>query len=132
MLADRGMRGTVVVLGLIYVGSALLSMAAAALVTASLFIANRAPQSIKILGISLVVSAVFFVAGLVLFGIQRHVAAAVAALYGQGAESAARAAAHLRRLVAYLLAAGVFVGVVLALLNYAILERIGQGFAVFG
>jgi hypothetical protein len=57
--------------------------AAAALVTASLFIADRAPQSNKFLGISLVVSAVCLGAGLVLFGIQRHVAAIAAAVRSQ-------------------------------------------------
>ncbi len=126
------MRGSVLALRLVYVGSALLSMAAAVLVTASLLIASRASQSTKILGISLVVSGVFVGVGVVLFGIQRQVAAAAAALRDPGAGSVARAAVHLRRLVAYLLAAGAFVGVVLALLNYAIVERIGQGFAVFG
>jgi hypothetical protein len=126
------MRRRVLVLRLIYVGSALLSMAAAALVTASLFIANRAPQSTKFLGISLVVSGVFVGVGVALFGIQRHVAGAAAALHGQGAESAASAAAHLGRLVAYLVAAGVLVCAVLGLMTYIILARIDQGFAVFG
>jgi hypothetical protein len=41
-------------------------------------------------------------------------------------------ASHLNRLVACLLAGGAFVCVVLALLAYAILERIDQGFTVFG
>jgi hypothetical protein len=132
VLADMGMRGTALVLRLVYVGSALLSMAAAVLVTASLFIASRAPQSTQFLGISLVVSAVFFGVGLVLFGIQRQVAAIAAAVPALGGASTPALAAHVRRLVAYLLAAGTFAGVVLALLNYAILERIGQGFAVFG
>ncbi len=122
----------VVVLRLIYVGSALLSMAASALVTASLFIAERAPHSSKFLGISLVVSAVFAGVGLVLFGTQRHVAAIAAAARGQGGEPARELATHLRRLVACLLAGGAFVCMVLALLAYAILARIDQGFAVFG
>lgn len=74
------MRSRVLALRRVYVGSALLSTAAGALVTASLFIASRAPQSTKFLGISLVVSAVFLGVGLVLLGIQRHVAAAAAAV----------------------------------------------------
>ena len=122
----------VAVLKWIYVGAALLATAAGLLVTASLFIANRAPQSTKFLAISLVVSGVFLAAGVVLFGIQRHGSAAAAAARGQGAESAARAAAHLRRLVAYLVAGGVLVFAVLGLLTYIILARIDQGFAVFG
>jgi hypothetical protein len=126
------MQAPVLALRLIYVGSALLSMAAAALVTASLFIASRAPQSTKFLGISLVVSGVFAGVGLVLLGIQRQVAAVVAAARSPGGTSAPTLAAPMRRLVAYLLAAGAFVGVMLALLTYAILARIDQGFAVFG
>ena len=126
------MQRLVHVLRLIYVGSALLSMAAAVLVTASLFIASRTPQSTKSLGISLVVSAVFVGVGVALFGIQRHVAAIAAATRGQGGEPAQELAAHLRRLLTYLLAGGAFVCMVLALLAYAILARIDQGFAVFG
>ncbi len=122
----------IAVLKWIYVGAALLATAAGLLVTASLFIANRAPHSSKFLGISLVVSAVFVGVGLVLFGIQRHVAAFAAAAGGQGGEPARELATHLRRLVAYLLAGGAFVGMVLALLAYAILARIDQGFAVLG
>jgi hypothetical protein len=122
----------VLVLRLVYVGSALLSTAAAALVTASLFIASRAPQSTKFLGISLVVSAAFAGVGLVLFGIQRHVAAVAAAARGQGGEPARELVAHLRRLLVYLLAGGASVCMALALLAYAILARIDQGFAVFG
>jgi hypothetical protein len=126
------MQAPVLALRLIYVGSALLSMAAAALVTASLFIASRATQSTKILGISLFVSGVFVATGFVLFGIQWQVAAVVAAARSPGGTSAPTLAAPVRRLVAYLLAAGAFVGGVLALLTYAILARIDQGFAVFG
>lgn len=127
---DSCMRRRVLVLRLIYVVSGVLATAAGALVTASLFIAERAPHSTKFLGISLVVSAVFLGVGLVLLGIQRHVAAVAGALRGQGDASAL--ATHARQLVGYLLAAGAFVGVVLALLTYAILARIDQGFAVFG
>lgn len=124
----------VLALRLIYLGSALLSMAAAVLVTASLFIAERAPQSTRFPGISLTVTGVFAGAGLVLLGIQRQVGAIVAAVPGPGGAAAAAPAlvVHVRRLVAGLLAAGAFVGVLLALLTYGILERIDQGFAVFG
>jgi hypothetical protein len=119
-------------LRLIYVASALLALAAAALVTASLFIASRAPQSTRFLGISLVVSGVFLGVGVVLFGIQRHVAALAAAAHGPGGASAPALATHVRRLSAYLLVAGAFVCLLLALLTYGIVERIDQGFAVFG
>jgi cytosine/uracil/thiamine/allantoin permease len=68
----------------------------------------------------------------VLFGIQRQVAAIAAAVSSPSDASAPALGAHVRRLVGYLLAAGVFVGLVLGLLSYAVLARIDQGFAVFG
>jgi 4-amino-4-deoxy-L-arabinose transferase-like glycosyltransferase len=115
---------------LVYASAAFLSIVAGTLVTASLFIADRAPQSVRFLVISLVVTAVFLGMGLVLFGIQRHFAAIAAAVPGH--ESARELARHMAPLVVYLLAGGAFVCVVLGSLTYAILERIDQGFAVFG
>jgi len=122
----------VLVFRLVYTCAALLSTAAGALVTASLFIASRAPQSTKFLGISLGVSAAFLTVGVVLYGIQRHVAAVAGGVGGQGGGSGRELAKQVDRLVAYLLAAGAFVGLALALLTYGILARIDQGFAVFG
>ena len=122
----------VMVFRLVYASAAFLSIAAGTLVTASLFIADRAPQSVRFLVISLVVSAVFLGMGLVLLGIQRHVAAITAAVRGHDGESAPELARHVTPLVAHLLAGGAFVCVVLGSLTYAILERIDQGFAVFG
>ena len=117
---------------LVYACAAFFSIAAGALVTASFFIARHAPQSTRFLVISLVVSVVFLGAGLVLFGIQRHVAAIVAAVRGRHGDSLRESAMHLDRLVAHLLAGGAFVCALLGSLTYAILERIGQGSAVFG
>ncbi len=122
----------VVVLKWVYLAAALLAAVAGVLVTSSLFIASPALQSTKFLGIGLVVSGAFGVAAVVLFGIRQHVAAVAAAVGGPGCVSAPALAAHVRRLVAHLLAAGAFVCVLLALLTFAILGRIGQGFAVFG
>lgn len=126
------MRMIVLVLRLIYVGSAVLSTAAGALVTASLFIGERAPHGTTVIGISLVVSGVFLVAAIVLAGIQRHVAALAAAARGPGGASAPQMATHVGRLVGYLVVAGACVCVLLAGLTYGIVERIGQGVAVFG
>jgi hypothetical protein len=117
---------------LVYASAAFLSIAAGTLVIASLFIADRAPQSIRFLVISLIVSAVFLGMGLVLFGIQRHVAAIVVAVRGHDGESTREPARHVAPLVAYLLAGGAFVWALLAILAYAILARIDHGFAVFG
>ncbi len=121
----------VLVFRLVYACAALLATAAAALVTASLFIADRAPQSTEFLGISLVVSGAFVGVGVVLFGIQRHGAAVAAAVRGRSGEPTGQAATHLGRLVAYLVAGGLLACALLGILTYVILARIDQGFAVF-
>jgi hypothetical protein len=123
----------VVVFRLVYLCAALLASAAGVLVIASLFIADRAPQSTESLGIHLAIGAVFLGVGFLLTGIQRHVAGIAAlAARGQAGETAHGLAAHLSRLLAYLLAGGAFLCAVLGLVTYAILARMDQGFAVFG
>jgi hypothetical protein len=103
------------------------------LVVASFFIPDRAPRSTEFLGIHLAVGAVFLGLGVLLLGLQRHVAGIAAlAAYGHDAETAQELAAHLNRLLAYLLAGGAFLCAVLGAMTYGILERIDQGFAVFG
>lgn len=123
----------VVVFRLVYLCAALLSSAAGVLVIASFFIPERAPQSTEFLGIHLAVGAVFLGVGILLFGIQRHVAGIAAlAAHGHAAETAQGLAAHLSRLLVYLLAGGAFLCAVLGAMAYGILARIDQGFAVFG
>lgn len=100
--------------------------------TASFVIADRAPQSTKFLGTSLVVSGVFVGVRLVLLRIRTHVTAIAAAARGEDGGSPRGLVKHADRLVAYLLAGGVLVCALLAALTFAILARIGQGFAVFG
>lgn len=121
----------ILVFRLIYACAAFLSIAAAALTVASLYIADRAPQSMEFLGISLVVAAVFAGIGVVLVGIRRH-ATAIATLVTDGDSVHSRLATHTSRLLVWLLVAGAFACAVLGLLTYAILARIDQGFAVFG
>lgn len=116
---------------LLYACAAFLSMAAAALTVASLFIAERAPQSMKFLGISLVVGAVFLGIGVLLLGIRRHVTA-ISRQVKDHDGAGSRLATHTSRLLAYLVLGGAFSCAVLGLLAYAILARIDQGFAVFG
>jgi hypothetical protein len=123
---------TVLVFRLVFACAALLSIATGALVTASFFMARYASPSNGFLVISLVVTAVFLGAGLVLFGIQRHVAAIATAHRGHKGDPPRDLSPHINRLVAYLLAGGAFVCVLLGSLAYAILERVGQGMAVFG
>jgi hypothetical protein len=123
----------VVVFRLVYLCAVLLSSAAGVLVIASFFIPDRAPQSTEFLGIHLAVGAVFLGVGILLSGIRRHVAGIAAlAAHGHAAETAQELAAHLSRLLAYLLAGGAFLCAVLGLVTYGILARIDEGFAVFG
>jgi hypothetical protein len=116
---------------LIYACAAFLSIAVAVLIVASLFIADRTPRSMEFLGVSLVVGAVFVGIGVLAIGIRRNVTAVATLDTGHDA-IASRLAIYGRRLLVYLIAAGALLCAVLGLLTYAILERIGQGFAVFG
>jgi hypothetical protein len=116
---------------LIHACAAFLSIAVAVLIAASLFIADRTPRSMEFLGIGLVVGAVFVGLGLLLLGVRRHVTA-IATLQTSHDATASRLAIHVSRLLVYLIAGGALLCAVLGLLTYAILERIGQGFAVFG
>lgn len=122
----------VVAFRVIYLCAALLASAAGALVIASFFIADRAPQSTEFIGIHLAVGAVLLGVGVLLLGIQRHVGGIAALAYGHDGETAQELAAHLGRLLAYLLAGGAFLCAVLGAMTYGIVERIAQGFAVFG
>ncbi len=116
----------------VYAGAALLAMADGALIVASFFIAERGPQRLGILGVHLAVSAVFLGLGVLLFGIRWHVAGIAAVRGSRAGEAASELATHVNRLLMYLLAGGAFLCLVLCLTTYAILERIGQGSAVFG
>ena len=122
----------VIAFRLVYLWAAVLATASGVLVTASLFIAERAPSSGEFLGISLVVSACFLGVGAVLFGVERHVACIADPTSRGDGEGARQLSTQVSRLLAYLLAGGILVMTVLALATYGILARIDQGFAVFG
>ncbi|SEA99250.1 hypothetical protein [Rubrimonas cliftonensis] len=122
----------ILVLRLVMLLIAATSLLAAVLVTASLFIADRAPQSSQFLAISLVVSAFFAATGALAFGLQRQMARlrdAGARLDGAAAE---RFAPPFHALARLLLAGGTILAPILLLATYVILARIDQGFAVFG
>jgi hypothetical protein len=117
---------------MVYFCAIALSASAGTLVTASLFIADRAPQSGTFLGISIVITAFFLVLALVLYGVQRHVAA-IAGLVKRGHhQNKPEIASNVTRLVAYLLTGGGILAIILGVITYAIAARIDQGFAVFG
>jgi hypothetical protein len=111
---------------------AVTAFAAAALVTASLFIAERAPQSGAFLAISLLVSAFFTVKGALAFGLQRQMARLRDAGATLDAAAAGRFGPPFRALARVLLAGGTILAAILLLATYVILARIDQGFAVFG
>jgi hypothetical protein len=117
---------------LVYVCAALFATAAGLLVTASLFMADRAPTSSEFLPISLAVSAIFLGLAVVLLGVQRHVAGIAEIARRRDGAAAQALTADLGRLLAYLLAGGAFACAVFGSVVYGILERIDQGFAVFG
>jgi hypothetical protein len=109
-----------------------LSFTAGGLVTASFFIPDRAPQSGWYIGVHLVVTGAFLLLGVLLYGIQRHVAA-IATFTRRSEDAGDRDLRHdVNRLLAYLIAAGIILGAILGLMTYVILARIDQGFAVFG
>ena len=118
---------------LTYLLAAGLSLAAAALVTASMVIADRTPQTAWYWGVTISVSLFFAMLAFLLFGIARHLPA-----IGRIAHSTAEEVdvPHLRRLwtwLAMIMAiAGQLLCYLLALGVYVILARIDQGFAVFG
>jgi hypothetical protein len=62
---------------LVFLCATLLCLALAGLVTASLFLADRAPQGGQYVWITVSVSGIFIALGMLLFGIQRHVAGIV-------------------------------------------------------
>ena len=125
-------RTVVVAFRLLYLCAALLSGASGALVIASFFIPDRAPQSTESIGLHLAVGAVLLGVGVLLLGIQRHVAGIAALAHGDDGEQGRELATHVHRLLVYLLVGGPFLCAVLGLVTYAILARIDQGFAVFG
>ena len=116
----------------LFFGSTLLCTAAGLLVIASVFIQDRAPHSATMLGVSLVVSGVFLGAGVLLHGIQSHVAGIAKLARANDGNNAGDIERHVARLLIILILGGTALFVFLGVLTYAILARIDQGFAVFG
>jgi len=121
-----------VIFRIVFLCAAFFSIAACALITASLFIPDRAPQSFQFFVVSLVVSLVFLGVGVVLLGLQKHLSAIAVIAGSEDSESARELAGHVNGLLAYLLPGGILLCVTLGITAYAILARIEQGFAVFG
>ena len=125
-------QGVVTVFRAVYLCATALCFAAGGLVTASVFMPDRAPKSGLFLGITLVFVGFFLTLGGLLFGIQRHVAGIAAEARRLDDRKKADLATHITRLVIHLLLGGILLCAILGVLAYAILARIDQGFAVFG
>jgi hypothetical protein len=126
------MRPLVLVFVLLFTTAAALSIAISFLVTASLVIAERGPQGLQFLGISLLVSAVFLLLGLLLIGIELQIVgiARIAQAQDNGVPEGLRN--RVFRLLILLALTGLGLGAALAALTYGVIERIKQGFAIFG
>jgi hypothetical protein len=118
--------------GFLFIVAAALSVAASLLVTASLFIADRSPTSTEFLGIHLLVSGAFLVLGVLLGGILLQIAGIVRIEADLDSRSTERLRKRVSRLLVFLVIAGAGLLCLLGIINYAILARIDEGFAVFG
>lgn len=131
-MGTKAKRALVFCFRFVFTLSVVLCLAACFLVTASLFTADRAPQTAQFWGISLIVSAVFLALGLLLRAIATQVVQITCHsdhLTDQNGISLER---PVSRLVFLLSIGGMILCAFLAVLTYAILARIDQGFAVFG
>ena len=117
---------------LLFTAAAALSVAASILVTASLFISDRSPESTEFLGISLFVSGAFLAIGLLFVGIELQVVGIARLAAAPESEIADKLRARVFRLLVLLVIAGLAMCCLLGIMTYAILARIDQGFAVFG
>ncbi|MEE4238904.1 MAG: hypothetical protein V2I51_19455 [Anderseniella sp.] len=118
---------------LIYLLAAGLSMAAAALVTASMVIAERAPQTTWFWGVTIFISLFFAGLALLLLGIAWHLPAIGQIAHCNTHEALAPAfRRHWEWLAVIMAIAGLLLCLFLLLGVYVIIARIDQGFAVFG
>jgi hypothetical protein len=118
--------------GFLFIVAAALSVAASLLVTASLFIADRSPTSTEFLGIHLLVSGAFLLLGVLLGGILLQIVGIVRIEADLDSRSTERLRKRVSRLLVFLVIAGAGLFCLLGIINYAILARIDEGFAVFG
>ena len=115
-----------------YFTAAGLSLFASLMVTASMFMAERAPHSVRFWIITLVVSLFFALVGLLLVGIGRHLPAIGLLAQSATNDTGILLQGRYRRLAFHMLIGGLILWSLLLLIAYAILSRIDEGFAVFG
>ncbi len=116
----------------IYYLASAVSLFACLATTASMLIAERAPQSPQYWAITGAVSLFFALLALLLFGITGQAAAIGVLSRAMVDERGAALRARWKRLAVYLVLGGLILLSVLLIVTYAIVARIDQGFAVFG
>jgi len=116
----------------IYYLASAVSLFACLATTASMFIAERAPQSPLYWLITGAVSLFFAFLALLILGITRQLAAIGVLSRAMVDERGAALRARWKRLAVYLVLGGLILLSVLLIVTYAIVARIDQGFAVFG
>lgn len=117
---------------LLFTTAAILSGAAGLLVAASLFIADRSPQSVVSLNIHLFVSGVFLGMSALMIAIEVQVIGLAKSAGALDLVTGQRVRMRITRLLALLGIAGLFLCCLMALITYVIAARIDEGFAVFG
>jgi hypothetical protein len=115
-----------------YFSAAALSLFTASMVTVSMLIPERAPQSAQFWIITIGVGLYFAVIGFVLLGIGRHLPAMGVLAQSMTNDYGAWLRSHWRRLAVHMLLGGLLAIPVLLLIAWAILARIDEGFALFG
>jgi hypothetical protein len=116
----------------IYFTAAGLSLFASLAVTASMFMAERAPHSVRFWIITVAVSVFFALVGLLLVGIGRHLPAIGLLAQSVSKDTGILLQGRYRRLAFYMVVSGLMLWSLLLLIAYAILSRIDEGFSVFG
>ncbi|WP_245731146.1 hypothetical protein [Rubrimonas cliftonensis] len=111
--------------------AALLCLFSAVMITASLFIADRASRSPEILWISLAVSGVFLAAGLLAVGVQGRMAAIDAIIRHADPARRSDLARHHRAPILFLAGGGAVLCLALAVIVSGDFARIEEGFAVY-
>jgi hypothetical protein len=104
----------------------------AGLITASLFMTDRAPHSTTFAGVSVVVSLLFLAAGLLILGIQSRITAIAESHNEQDSATNDDLDRHLSSLAVYLMICGIAQCMIMMTVTFAIALRINEGYPVFG
>lgn len=115
-----------------YFAAAALGLFAASIVTVSILIPERAPNSSQFWIVTIGVGLFLAVVGLVLLGIGRHLPAIGVLAQSITNDDSAQLKSRWRRLAVHMLLGGLLLVPVLLLIAWGILARIVEGFALFG